>query len=169
MLQNDNYWAVVVGQVGMEYKNKFGCGKNTGLQQSSTLFFPYQIFIQVAKLVKGYGGDFIAKRDNKGVLIDLVVNITSEEATKMVWDPRRLCGSNYLVKRKFKKLCLDGKNKMSTYDGHAGLVVTKQALVTIKYNMKSQTCSMFYIQRCNYLVEWRDIILMKRYFLRAQL
>ena len=29
-----------IGQLGMEFKNKIGCGKNTGLQQSATLFFP---------------------------------------------------------------------------------------------------------------------------------
>ena len=124
----------------MEFKNKIGRGKNTGLQQSSTLFFPYQIFIQFAKLAKGYGGDFTSSRDNKGVLKDLVVTITSQETSKMVWHPCRLCGSNYLVKRKFKKLCLEGKNNISTYDGHARLVVTKQTPVTIKYKMKSQTC-----------------------------
>ena len=98
-----------IGQFGMEFKNKIGRGKNTGLQQSSTLFFPYQIFIQFSKLAKGYGGDFTSSRDNKGVLKDLVVTITSQETSKMVWHPRRLCGSNYLVKRKFKKLCLEGK------------------------------------------------------------
>ena len=95
-----------IGQLGMEFINKIGRGKNTGLQQSSTLFFPYQIFIQFAKLAKGYGGDFTSSRDNKGVLKDLVVTITFQESSKLFWHPCRLCGSNYLVKRKFKKLCL---------------------------------------------------------------
>ena len=107
-----------IGQLAMQFNHKISRGKNTGLQESTNIFFPYHIFIQFAKLVKGYGGDFIPRRDKKGEIKDLLITINSQETTKMVWHPRRLNGCNFLSKRKFIKVPAENGKQTLRYDGY---------------------------------------------------
>ena len=99
-------------------------GRLTGIQESSNLYFPYSIFIQLAKLASAYGGTFIVQHGKKkGEIIALKLTIKSEMTSKKIFHPKRLNG-----------LTKGGK---STSHGHARVVVTEQTPIVITYKMKT--------------------------------
>ena len=144
-------------QIGSAFKNKLSRSKATGIQQSSVLFYPYPVFIQFVKLVKGYGGNFKIIKDRMGNVKEMILLIDTQSTAKQVWHPART-GSNYLSKRMFKKLAsVDGKRE-SVYDGHARVVVTVATPIKICYRTKNETCiTQFYIQRYNHLDQSTDV------------
>ena len=40
-------------------------GKLTGIQQSSTILIPWQVYVNIIRLIKGYGGNIAAKLKKK--------------------------------------------------------------------------------------------------------
>ena len=129
--------------IGKEFKRRL-----SHVHKSQPSFFPYQVFRQLAKLVKNYDGHLdVVKR--KKVVKTLILNIHTEELIRKIFHPKRLDGCNAFVKRKYSKVKVDGKTTPD-YNGHSRIVVTKQTPVVITYNMSTECFKItYYIQRYN--------------------
>ena len=135
-----------INQMDMEFPKRLRHGKTTVIVESRPFFFPYSIFIQFVKMVKGYGGDF----DFVGGK-SFVVKIDKESTTRKLFHPRRLGGVNYLVKRSFQKTMDSSKYR---YSGQSRVVVMESTPITVTYKVKLHTCKLsYYVQRYNHLDE----------------
>ena len=135
-----------LNQMGMDFLKRLRHGKTTGIVESQPFFFPYAIFIQFVKMVKGYGGDFDFVSGKS-----FVVKIDKECTSRKLFHPKRLGGVNYLVKRSFQKT---KDSKKYRYAGQSRVVVMKSTPITITYKVKLHTCKLsYYVQRYNHLDE----------------
>ena len=112
--------------------NKIGRGKNTGQHISSKITIPWQVMTSLMGLLISYGAssNVQGKRHSK----TYTITIKSEDSARTIWHPMRI-GKNYLAKRKFKKITLDGK-LYSQFNGSASVVVTEMTPVTVVYKAK---------------------------------
>ena len=135
-----------ITQMGREFLKRLRHGRTTGIVESQPFYFPYSIFIQFVKMVKGYGGDFKFFHGKS-----FLITIDKEYTTRKVFHPRRLDGINYLVKRSFKKAVSSRKLE---YCGQSRIVVMRSTPITITYKVKLQSCKLtYYVQRYNHLDE----------------
>ena len=136
-----------IGQLGNQFLKKLSYGRATGLLQSTNVFIPFQIFMQLTKLCQGYGAELVTETKKKA-LKKLVVTIDQQDYLKTIFHPKRV-GFNCLAKRKFQKVHEGGKCR-HVLNGQTRVVVTKATPGVITYLMQQQTCKItFYIQRYN--------------------
>ena len=115
--------------IGVVFKNKLYRSRQTRLLQSSTFYFPWQVYSYLAKLAACYGADILSTKKS----IDII--ITKEETSRKLWHPRRLSGINHLTKRNFIRVPLENENQngqRTVHNGKANIVVTVKTPVTIK-------------------------------------
>ena len=56
---------VYIKELGSMMLIRLSKGRLTGIQQSSTILIPWQVYVNIIKLIKGYGGNIAAKLKKK--------------------------------------------------------------------------------------------------------
>ena len=90
-----------VRKIGKEFVNKLARSKATSIQQSPSIFFPWQIFRSFLKLAAGYGAVIDTRGNKVKSVTSISITFKTEISVRKTWHPRRLGGVNYLAKRKF--------------------------------------------------------------------
>ena len=92
---------VYIKELGSMMLSRLSKGKFTGIQQSSTILIPWQVYVNIIKLIKGYGGNIAAKlKKNKEKSI--TITLPTQSCARKIWNVKR-CGRNFLSKGKFFK------------------------------------------------------------------
>ena len=134
-------------ELGNQMHSKLTRGKITGIQSSSSILIPWQVMLNIMRLIKGYGGKVVAEtKKNKEKLF--TVTISHENCSGKVWHSKR-CGRNLLSKRKYsKQRTSEDPNKKFKYSGCSKVVVTNSTPIIVSYQTKTQKAVMsFYVQR----------------------
>lgn len=109
---------------------KLSRGRMTGLAVPVNLFIPWQVMRYLVCLCKNYGAktEYIAPKNKRKRLGKIKVKIEDAETAEKIFNPSRFDGTNYLSKRKFKKV-----EGVSTYDGMARVVVSLHTPLCMEY------------------------------------
>lgn len=130
-------------QIGRSFMHKLSRSKATGLASPVTLFIPWGIM----KYICGMCGAYSCRMKS----VQKVINITIENmsSANKLFDPTRFDGTNFLVKRCFRKVLDEVTNKRTIkVHGSAEVVVTKNTPISLDYTFKTETLRInFYIQR----------------------
>ena len=76
-----------IGQIARSLNKRLRHGKSTGIVESQLIYFPYSIFIQFVKMVKGYGGRFSLQKSKKGDVQKFIVIIDKEVTSRKIFHP----------------------------------------------------------------------------------
>ena len=116
-------------------------GEITGIQQTSTILIPWQVFVNIVKLIKGYGGNITAKlKKNKEKSI--TITLPTQSSAMKIWNVKR-CGRSFVSKIKFSKTSTDYE-----YAGCSKVVLTQHTPLVFLYETKTpKVLITFYIQR----------------------
>ena len=89
---------VYIRELGSMMLSRLSRGKITGIQQTSTILIPSQIFVNIVKLIKGYGGNITAKlKKNKEKSITITLPI--QRSAMKIWNVK-LVGEVFFIKKK---------------------------------------------------------------------
>ena len=129
-------------EIGQSMCNKLTRSKATGLMSPISLFIPYAMFKHLWVLAVGYQGDMSV--DNKG---NITLLISRRKTATSIWSVARFSGQNFMSKRLFDKVPVDGR-KTFVFNGRADVVVSKNTPIKISYNIKQERAYVtFYVQR----------------------
>jgi hypothetical protein len=113
------------------------------------MYIPWGVMKLIAGLCTCYGSDIKpveGRKKGKGKLLLFVDKI---ETANKLFDPTRFDGTNFLVKRTFRKTVNElTKKKQVTYHGSAEVVISKYTPIHFEYAHDTQYLRInFYIQR----------------------
>ena len=133
-----------IKELGSIIINILSRGKGTGIQKTKSILIPWQVMVNLMKLIKRYGGK-VESKVKKNKEKQFTITMVEQTYCEQVWHPRR-CGKKYLSRRKFKKEPLSpGK---FAYDGYSKVLITSNTPICISYCTRTQKASMtFYVQR----------------------
>ena len=89
---------VHIRELGSMMLSRLSRRKITGIQQTSTILIPWQVFVNIVKLIKGYGGNITAKlKKNKEKSI--TITLPTQSSAMKIWNVKR-CGRSFFIKKK---------------------------------------------------------------------
>ena len=105
----------------------------------------------MAALCTGYGGDIkmITSKNKKSSGGKMIIYIEKAETGEKLFSPSRFDGTNFLVKRQFKKKKNEETGKFELmYSGHAKVPVSLYTPIKFDYDLSNNHMRVtFYIQR----------------------
>lgn len=132
-----------VKEMGSSFYSKLFKSRMTGLMTPSTLFMPFPIFKHLMVLVSGYRGLVTSNKDGNKITLKITTTNTAEN----VWNPARFQGENFLKKRHFEKIPIEGR-RVQVLSGRSVVVVTATTPIEMSYTVKQQRITTsFYVQR----------------------
>ena len=136
-------------EVGKGIACKLSRSKATGELQGTSLFVPPRVMMSIEALCVLCGVRDVIRipgKTKKSTPKKMRFFIDTEEVAKKVFEPARFDGTNYLVKRSFRKnSCAE-----SVFSGVARVVVTQQTPIVFEYIFsKSHLTVTFSVQRYN--------------------
>lgn len=132
---------VYIKELGSLMLNKLARSKGTGVQSANSTLIPWQIMVQLMRLIMGYGGNVSAiSKPHKEKVFTVTID---ESCASKVFHPRR-CGKNFVLRRKYTK----SPTGNYVYAGCSKIAITNSTPIVLSYYTKTQKASLkFYIQR----------------------
>ena len=134
---------VYIKELGSMMLFRLSKGRLTCIQQSSTILIPWQVYVNIIKVIKGYSGNIAVRlKTNKGKSI--TITLPTQSCARKIWNVKR-CGRNFLSKGKFSKSLPPNDYE---YAGCSKVMVPSHTPLVLPYETKSQKVVItFYIQR----------------------
>ena len=131
-----------IKELGSQLFHKLSRSKITGIVETSPFLIPWQVMVQLMRMVKGYGGLVTATKKKHSKEKVFSIRLPHETCQK-IWHLNR-CRKKYLSKRNFIK---DASGKY-VYNGCSKVVVSTSTPMIATYKTETQKIMIsFYIQR----------------------
>lgn len=141
-------------EIGRAIHAKLSRSNVTGLAAPITLFIPGQVMNYMSSLCANYGAEVVIVQPKRKLGGKTVIFIESGDCASKIFNPVRFDGTNFLSKRKFKKVVEPSssstkkKQQTTVYDGHVKVPICKNTPIRFQYFKKlSHLTVTFYIQR----------------------
>lgn len=130
---------------------KLGRGSLTGLSPPINICVPWQIMRSIASMATSYGADLkvVNKDKTKRKEFEKMLIWLEENSSKKIFNPSRFDGTNFLAKRKFRRMVnVESGKRELIYAGEARVVVSKYTPIHMEYVHKDSSLRIsFYVQR----------------------
>ena len=132
---------VYLKELGSQILHKLYREKTTGIVQTNSLLIPWQVWVNIMRLIKLYGGKISAEA-KKSSKEKVFTSSLSDSCCHKVWHIKR-CNKNFLSRRRFIK----DITGLYVYNGCSNVVISGKTPLILTYKTKTQkvTCT-YYIQ-----------------------